>query len=544
MAEIRGTDASDNIVGGNENDTIIGSAGNDTLNGGGGWNVVAYWNSPTPVGVQLGRGLTSMDGFNASDVLLNIHGVFGSAHNDVILGSDWSDLLAGLNGSDTLEGQGGDDAINGYAGNDRLSGGAGNDTAYFGGNRGDYTVSAITGGFTITHNSTFLDYGTNVNEGADTVTEVEFFQFADGLLSAAELLNPSANRPTAGDDSLNGGAGNDRMDALAGNDTIKSGAGNDTLIGGAGNDSLDGGAGFDTAAMGGAGFRGAGVSLSGSGPVITSAAGTDTLANVEVATFADGRLVFDAEHAVAKVVRLYQAALGRDADQGGLNAWTGALEGGGRLTDLANGFLSSAEFAQRFGGLADNGAFIDRMYLNVLGREADAAGKQNWLNAMNGGMGRADVLVGFSESGENKLNTADTLQNGIWDRSETAAQVARLYDTVLGRRADVGGLENWKNAVENGGMSMATVADSFTKSAEFQQVYGNLNNTQFVQTLYRNTLEREADQGGLNNWVTYLNSGAARSDAVLAFSESQEHINLTAGAIQSDNPAEFGILFA
>jgi len=36
----------------------------------------------------------------------------------------------------------------------------------------------------------------------------------------------------------------------------------------------------------------------------------------------------------------------------------------------------------------------------------------------------------------------------------------------------------------------------------------------------------------------------ARSAVVLAFSESQEHVNLTAPNTQSEIPAEFGILFA
>lgn len=241
MATLNGSDASELITGGAENDTLIGGGGSDTLDGGGGWNVVAYWTSGSAVGVQLGRGFTSNDGFGATDILLNIHGVFGSAFDDVILGSDWGNLLVGLGGNDTLEGYGGDDALNGYSGNDRINGGLGNDTAYFGSNRGDYTVTAIDGGFTITHNSTFIEYGAEVSEGTDTVTEVEFFQFADGVFSAAEVLNPSANRPTAGDDSLSGTARNDRIDTLAGNDTVNAGAGDDTLIGGAGNASLDGG---------------------------------------------------------------------------------------------------------------------------------------------------------------------------------------------------------------------------------------------------------------------------------------------------------------
>ena len=197
------------ISGGAGNDTIVGTSGSDTLDGGGGRNVVAYSGSPSAVGVQLGRGLTSNDGFLNQDVLINIHGVFGSAHNDIILGSDRSDLLAGLHGHDTIEGLGGDDALNGYAGNDRISGGTGSDTAYFGGNRSDYTVTAINGGFEVTHNSTFADWdGSRVNEGTDIVTEVEFFEFAGGVrYSAVNVTDPNATPEEPGNGGGGGGNG-------------------------------------------------------------------------------------------------------------------------------------------------------------------------------------------------------------------------------------------------------------------------------------------------------------------------------------------------
>ena len=171
-----------------------------------------------------------------------------------------------------------------------------------------------------------------------------------------------------------------------------------------------------------------------------AADGADALAGVEVLAFADGRMVFDPDDPAARVTRLYEAALDRLPDQAGLNFWTGALQAGQPLSALASGFLESPEFAARFGALPDNGAFIDRLYLNVLGREADPAGKQGWLDLMNNGAGRAQVLEGFSESAENKAGTALLIQTGIWDRSETAAEAARLYDTVFGRLPDAGGV--------------------------------------------------------------------------------------------------------
>ncbi len=536
---LQGSDVDDQITGGAGNDTLLGGGGGDALDGGAGFDFAVYWTSGSAVGVQLFAG-TANDGFGGTDRLSNIEGIIASAFDDILLGSGLTDVLVGLDGADTLQGLAGDDALNGNAGNDQITGGEGNDTVFAEGSRADYTVAAIGGGFTVADNRAGAG-----NEGTDTVTEVEFFAFADGVLSAAEVLNPTANRASSGDDSLNGGSGNDRIDALAGNDTVNGGAGNDTLIGNAGNDALDGGAGFDAADLGVAGFRGGAVSRSGGGVVVTSAAGTDTLANVEEVRFVDGRLAFDPTDPAARVARLYEAALDRLPDQFGLNFWIGAVQNGEPLSSLASGFLSSPEFRARFGDFADQGAFVDQLYLNVLGRAGEAEGRAFWVGTLNSGAAtRAQVLASFSESGENQAGTAALVQNGIWDRSEAAAQVARLYDTVFGRLPDGPGLAGWRSALEGGGASLAQVADAFANSPEFSARYGGFNNRQFADALYVNTLDRPADQAGLDFWAGQLNAGTARSTVVLAFSESAEHVNLTANNIQSENPAAFGILFA
>ncbi|HYI81877.1 MAG TPA: DUF4214 domain-containing protein, partial [Acetobacteraceae bacterium] len=205
--------------------------------------------------------------------------------------------------------------------------------------------------------------------------------------------------------------------------------GDDTLTGSAGNDAMDGGAGYDTAAMGNAGFRGAGATWAGGNLTLTSSLGTDTLANIEVVTFADGRLVMDENDPAARVTRLYEAGLNRLPDQGGLNFWIDAVQGGQSLSGLAGGFIASPEFQARFGGAtSSNDAFVDQLYLNVLGRAAEQGGRDFWVNSLErGAASRAEVLVGISESPENKAGTAALVQAGIWDRSEAATEVARLY---------------------------------------------------------------------------------------------------------------------
>ena len=193
-------------------------------------------------------------------------------------------------------------------------------------------------------------------------------------LRRSRLLSLSSE---PGDDLLIGTDGADWIDALAGNDTVNGGAGDDTLIGGAGDDWLDGGAGYDIAAMGTIGFRGVGVGLSGGSAVMTSSAGTDRLANTEIVTFADGRLVMDANDPAARVARLYEAALDRLPDQGGLNFWIDAVQGGQPIRPRPAASSSPPEFQARASAArpSSNDAFVDQLYLNVLGRAGEPGGR-------------------------------------------------------------------------------------------------------------------------------------------------------------------------
>lgn len=309
----------------------------------------------------------------------------------------------------------------------------------------------------------------------------------------------------------------------AGNDTITGGAANDTLAGGVGNDTLNGGDGIDTASF--SGLRRQYTTSSTS--VIGAGDGTDTLTSIENLSFVDGILTFDATSASAQVMRLYSATLNRVPDQGGLEANVAGLSGVG-LQGLANAFVASAEFQARFGAL-NNQSFVEQLYQFALGRTGDPGGIAGWVNALNGGMSRGQVVVGFSESPENQLRTAATLAAGLWIPDAEAQVIARLYDATLDRLPDPGGLAGWVAAYE-GGTSLATIAGAFVASAEFQARYGALSNQAFVEQLYRFCLNREGDPAGVAGWVNTLASGTSRAQVVIGFSESAEHIALTAAS--------------
>lgn len=125
---------------------------------------------------------------------------------------------------------------------------------------------------------------------------------------------------------------------------------------------------------------------------------------------------------VFKVARLYESGLNRSFDRGGLNNWIDQRENGMSFTEMARQFLDSREFTIRFGDddLMANGTFVTRMYLNVLNRAPEAAGQKHWIDTMNAGMSREQVLLEFSESTENinqsaYLSKLHQVSSGVWD---------------------------------------------------------------------------------------------------------------------------------
>lgn len=102
----------------------------------------------------------------------------------------------------------------------------------------------------------------------------------------------------------------------------------------------------------------------------------------------------------AKAFRLYRAALGRYPEAAGLAYQAGDIAAAGHL-QVARNFMASPEFQQRYGTLDDTG-FVTALYRNVLRREPEPAGLQYHLQELAGGMERAQVLINFAESPENR----------------------------------------------------------------------------------------------------------------------------------------------
>ncbi len=103
----------------------------------------------------------------------------------------------------------------------------------------------------------------------------------------------------------------------------------------------------------------------------------------------------------ARAARLYRAAFARYPDKDGLAYQANDLGNIGEL-QVARNFMASPEFQAMYGPSPTDENFVLALYHNVLHRDPDAAGYQFQLAALKGGLERAQLLINFSESPENR----------------------------------------------------------------------------------------------------------------------------------------------
>lgn len=230
-----------------------------------------------------------------------------------------------------------------------------------------------------------------------------------------------------GDDQLFGNAVDNVLYGGRGNDTMAGGGGADTLWGGRGGDVMSGGDGRDTFLFKPRELAGDRVTdfIGGTDrllfqgffePVLTANRDSYTLTHrggaesFRIDNVANLRVQFVPDNGPT-VARLYFAALDRAPDLAGVAYWEQQLDTGFTALALANEFVRSAEFTNRYGANLSNQSFVSLLYDNVLDRAADAAGLNFWSSQLTGGASRAQLLLAFSDSAEFVSKTSRDIVN-------------------------------------------------------------------------------------------------------------------------------------
>ena len=238
----------------------------------------------------------------------------------------------------------------------------------------------------------------------------------------------------------------------------------------------------------------------------------------------------------AFVERNYSKILGREADPAGEEYWVdrlkkGEVSGGG----LMYGFVNSAEFKNK---PVSNQEKIEIMYNVMLDRPADEGGIEYWLDRMNSGMSINAIAAGFVGSEEFKgVCTGFGIDNGDYALSEArdvnfgvTSFVARCYGEALGRTSDEGGLNYWCGKMLSKEQTPQQVAAGFVFSPEMDAENKIVSNPDaLLDSLYKLYLGREADEAGKAYWKDRIAGGLTLEALNEGFAASAEFTGIVAG---------------
>jgi hypothetical protein len=171
--------------------------------------------------------------------------------------------------------------------------------------------------------------------------------------------------------------------------------------------------------------------------------------------------------------------------------------------------------------------FIDQQFQDFAGRLPTSAELASWQT----------IVTNPASTGAASIATATGFSN--W--GPKVDPTIRLYNAFFGRLPDTGGLTFWAGQLRKG-VSLNGVANSFAASNEFKTTYGSLSNAAFVNLVYENVLGRAGDAGGVSYWTSQLDTGKKTRGAVMTnFSESHENLVRMAPTVNVVDPY-FGML--
>ena len=112
--------------------------------------------------------------------------------------------------------------------------------------------------------------------------------------------------------------------------------------------------------------------------------------------------------------------LARQADPSGRTYWINSLKSGKALWRFRAQLFGSNEYFTKAG--STNAKYVDKVYLDVLGRLPDPSGRAYWTGKLDGGADRGSVALQFINSSEFRRFVVDDQFLRFLDRKATTAE--------------------------------------------------------------------------------------------------------------------------
>ncbi|NNE94871.1 MAG: DUF4214 domain-containing protein [Acidimicrobiales bacterium] len=182
-----------------------------------------------------------------------------------------------------------------------------------------------------------------------------------------------------------------------------------------------------------------------------------------------------------QLARLYTAFFDRPADRPGLDYWREIRSGGGSLGAVAEAFADSEEFRTRYGGALSDSRFLELLYRNVLGRLPDRGGADYWMDVLDAGAARGQVVLAFSESSEFVRTSGTTAPQTSLDGA-----IERLHVLLLRRTPTAQDFTSLRPIAGSGdGPELALVSARLRRSPEFAALWDELDDADLIHQLGR-----------------------------------------------------------
>ena len=233
----------------------------------------------------------------------------------------------------TISGTSTSDSLQSTFSNDSIDGLSGTDTVTYTGNFSNYSFIRTDNSIVIADQRT-----TGTTDGTDTLKNIEYLQFTDQTVEESKVDVIKTYSGNFSDYKFYS-KGNGKYE-------IKTDSGYDDITG---------------------------------YPRLTFTGEATTSSFRDVSAIVDIKATFDQVTGLntdsGRMFRLYNASFKRLPDPDGLKYWIGKYSSGENDSRaVASSFLVSDEFKQRYGENVSDSTFVNTLYKNVLGRDADASG--------------------------------------------------------------------------------------------------------------------------------------------------------------------------